>query len=201
MDIWPKTLCKKWIQDFSICFRARSTDRNKLTAKKRFCHGDLVTDFVTVILSQSKGLGKMALGIVKHAYNRSSQPIGVVWFVVSLSRTHLYLCKHFVQCFNALFSSKCLHVWYFIFQNLCLSIATLIYHSFIQQLHNFLKEQIWYGNYALLISNYLSRESNKESAITSFSCILWILFATTALLYRCSVSLSTNCNAERAILL
>ena len=29
----------------------------------------------------------MALGIVKHAFNRSSQPIGVIWFTVSLSRS------------------------------------------------------------------------------------------------------------------
>ena len=35
---------------------------------QRFCHSDLVTDFVTVILSQTEGLGKMALGIVKYAY-------------------------------------------------------------------------------------------------------------------------------------
>ena len=47
----------------------------------------LVTDFVTVILSQSEGLGKMALGIVKYAYDRSSQPIGIIWFAVSLSRS------------------------------------------------------------------------------------------------------------------
>ena len=29
------------------------------------CHSDLVTDFVTAILSESEGLGKMALGTVK----------------------------------------------------------------------------------------------------------------------------------------
>ena len=45
--------------------RAKSTDRDKLTAKQRFRCSDLVTDFVAVILSQSEGLGKMALGIVK----------------------------------------------------------------------------------------------------------------------------------------
>ena len=44
---------------------------NKLIANQRFCYGDLVTDFVAVISSQSEDLGKMALGI-------SSQPIGVV---------------------------------------------------------------------------------------------------------------------------
>ena len=38
---------------------------NNLTAKRRFCYSGFVTDFVTVILSQSEGLGKMALGIVK----------------------------------------------------------------------------------------------------------------------------------------
>ena len=40
--------------------------------------------------------------------------------------------------------------------------------------------------YALLISKYLSRESNKKIANLqqpTFSCISWILFATTALLY------------------
>ena len=36
-----------------------------------------------VILSQSEGLHKMALGIVKYAYDRSSQLIDVIWFAVS----------------------------------------------------------------------------------------------------------------------
>ena len=58
--------------------RARSTDRDKLTANKlttnqRFRHSNLVTDFVT-----KEGLGKIALGIVKYAYDRSSQLIGVI---------------------------------------------------------------------------------------------------------------------------
>ena len=52
--------------------RARSTDRDKLTAHQWFHHSDLVIDFITVILSQSEGLGKMALGIVKYAYDRSA---------------------------------------------------------------------------------------------------------------------------------
>ena len=57
--------------------RARSTDcdkltANKLTAHQWFHHSDLVIDFVTVILSQSEGLGKMALGILKYAYDRSA---------------------------------------------------------------------------------------------------------------------------------
>ena len=70
--------------------RARSTDRhkltaNKLTANQQFRHSDyLVTDFATVILSQSEDLGKMALEIVKYAYDCSSQLIGVIWFAVSL---------------------------------------------------------------------------------------------------------------------
>ena len=51
----------------------------QLTANQRFRHSDLVTDFVTVILSQSEGLGKMAVGILKYAYDRSSQLIGVIW--------------------------------------------------------------------------------------------------------------------------
>ena len=45
--------------------RAKSTDRDKLTAKQRVCYSDFITDFVAVILSQSEGLGKIALGIVK----------------------------------------------------------------------------------------------------------------------------------------
>ena len=68
-------------------FQARSTDLDKPTAKQRFRHSDLVTDFVTVILLQSEGLGKMALGIVKYAYDCSSQLIGVIWFAVSLLRS------------------------------------------------------------------------------------------------------------------
>ena len=56
---------------------------NKLTANQQFCHSDLVTDFFTVILSQSEGLGKMALGIAKYAHDRSSQLISVIWFAVS----------------------------------------------------------------------------------------------------------------------
>ena len=46
-----------------------------------------INGFVTVISSQSKGLAKMAQGIVKYFYDRLSQPIGVVWFAVSLSRS------------------------------------------------------------------------------------------------------------------
>ena len=62
---------------------ARSTDRDKLTTNQRFRHKDLVTDFVAVILSQSEGLGKMASEIVKYAYDRSSELIGVIWFAFS----------------------------------------------------------------------------------------------------------------------
>ena len=47
-----------------IVLRAKSTGRNKLTAKKWFRHNDFVTDFVTVAASQSEGLGKMALEII-----------------------------------------------------------------------------------------------------------------------------------------
>ena len=39
---------------------------NKRTAIERFRHSDFVTDFVVLISSQSEGLGKMALGIVKY---------------------------------------------------------------------------------------------------------------------------------------
>ena len=61
--------CRKEIR------RARSTDHDKLTACQRFCHSDF---------SQNEGLGKMALGIVKYAYDRSSQLIDIIWFAVSL---------------------------------------------------------------------------------------------------------------------
>ena len=67
----------------TVKYRARSTDREKATANQWFRHSDLVTDFVTVILSQSERLSKMALGIVKYAYDRSSQLIVVIWFAVS----------------------------------------------------------------------------------------------------------------------
>ena len=71
-----------------MILRARSTDRNKLTTNKPtanqwFHYSDLVTDFTTVISSQIEGLGKMALGIEKYAYDRSSQLINVIWFAVS----------------------------------------------------------------------------------------------------------------------
>ena len=53
--------------DQTVKCRARSTDRDKLTANKltsnqRFRHSDLVTDVITVISSISEGLGKTALG-------------------------------------------------------------------------------------------------------------------------------------------
>ena len=38
--------------------RAKSTDRNKLTAKQRFRLSDFITDFVAVISSQSLGLAR-----------------------------------------------------------------------------------------------------------------------------------------------
>ena len=49
-----------------------NSEPGQLTANQRFYHSDLVTDFVTVISSQSEALGKMALGLVKYAYNRFS---------------------------------------------------------------------------------------------------------------------------------
>ena len=63
--------------------RAKSTDRdkltaNKLTANQRFCYSDFVTDFAAVISSQSEGLGKMALGIVQMYLGSPFSPIGVV---------------------------------------------------------------------------------------------------------------------------
>ena len=37
-----------------------------------------------MILSQSEGLGTMALGIVKYFYDHPSQPISDIWFMVSV---------------------------------------------------------------------------------------------------------------------
>ena len=77
----------------NTAYQAKSTDRyklttNKLTANQRFCHSDFITDFVTVISSQSEGLGKkMALGIVKYFYGCPSEPISVIWFAVSLAQS------------------------------------------------------------------------------------------------------------------
>ena len=66
-----------------VAWPARSTDRNKLTASQRFRRSDSITDFVAVISSQSEDSGKITLGIVKYAYGRSPQLIGVIWFAVS----------------------------------------------------------------------------------------------------------------------
>ena len=62
--------------------RRNNFEPGQLTANQRFRHSDLITDFVT-----NENLGKMALGIVKYAYDRSSHVIGVVWFAVRLSRS------------------------------------------------------------------------------------------------------------------
>ena len=83
--------------------RARSTDHDKLTANKltvsqRLRHSDLITDFVTVIKSQNESLGKMAQGLKKYAYDRSSQLIDVIWFAVS--------CQGFVPVIFRLNSTK-----------------------------------------------------------------------------------------------
>ena len=66
---------------------ARSTDREPPVS--------------SLISSKSEGLGKTALGIVKYAYDRSSQLIGVIWFAVSLSRSFVVdsITKRF--CFAA----------------------------------------------------------------------------------------------------
>ena len=71
----------------------RKVEQGQLTANQRFRHSDLVIDFVTVVLSQSEGLGKMALGIVKYAYDRSSQLIGVIWFAVSCRGLSIVVLK------------------------------------------------------------------------------------------------------------
>ena len=68
---------------FYLCASVQNNEPGQPTANQRFRHSDLVTDFVTVILSQGEGLGKMALGVVKYAYDRSSPLIGVIWFAVS----------------------------------------------------------------------------------------------------------------------
>ena len=54
------------------------SEPGQLTANLRFRRSDLVTDFAAVISSQSEGLGKMALEIVKYAYDRSSQLISII---------------------------------------------------------------------------------------------------------------------------
>ena len=51
---------------------------NKLTISEQFHYCDLINDFVTVFSSQSEGLGKMVLGIVKYTYDHSSQLIGII---------------------------------------------------------------------------------------------------------------------------
>ena len=69
----------------------------------RACYYELArsTDREPPVSSQSEGLGKTALGIVKYAYDPSSQLIGVIWFAVSLSRLFVVdsITKRF--CFAA----------------------------------------------------------------------------------------------------
>ena len=50
-------------------FRAKSTDRDKPTTNQRLPVIASQRDSITVISSQSKGLGKMALDIVKYFYD------------------------------------------------------------------------------------------------------------------------------------
>ena len=57
------------MQSLENLYAVRS-EPGQLTANQRFRHSDLVTDFVTVILPQSEGLGKMALRIIKYAHDR-----------------------------------------------------------------------------------------------------------------------------------
>ena len=85
-----------------------STDRdklvaNKLAANQQFCH----IDFVTVISSQSEGLGKMAPETVKYFYERLSQPIGVIWFAVSLFAVSYLnaICYLLITAFYSIFST------------------------------------------------------------------------------------------------
>ena len=56
----------------------RQTDREQTDREVMISLHDFVPDFVAMILSQSEGLGKMALGIVKTYLGSPSHPIGVV---------------------------------------------------------------------------------------------------------------------------
>ena len=76
-------LKKSIFENIDLRKQAKSTDCDKLTSNQRFRH----RDFVTVISSQSEGLGKMVLRIVKYFYDCTFHPIGVIWFAVSLSRS------------------------------------------------------------------------------------------------------------------
>ena len=58
-------------------------ESGQLTTNQRG-HSDLVTDLVTVILAISEGLGKVAVEILKYAYDRSSQLSDIIWFAISL---------------------------------------------------------------------------------------------------------------------
>ena len=62
-------------------YRAKSTDRDKLTAKQWFLYM-----FSSLISSQSEGFGKMALGIVK-IYFKITLLSQSALFAVSLSRS------------------------------------------------------------------------------------------------------------------
>ena len=58
--------------------RAELTDRDKPTANQQ----------LPVISSQSEGVGKIVLGIVKYFYDRPSQPIAISFFAVSCRGSH-----------------------------------------------------------------------------------------------------------------
>ena len=60
-----RTLRKKLLSAGATPARAKSTDREQTDREAMISLHDFVTDFVAVISSQSEGLGKMALGIVK----------------------------------------------------------------------------------------------------------------------------------------
>ena len=78
----------------TIIDRARSTDRDKLTVNQRFCH----SDFVTVISSQSEGLGKMGSGDSKICFRSLFSANGVIWFAVSLFVVSLLWSLLWTQC-------------------------------------------------------------------------------------------------------
>ena len=85
------------IHVFGCNYRAKSTDHDKLTAskltaKRRFCYSDFVTNFDAVILSQSEGFVQDGSGDSKNIFRIAlfSQStlfmvslLAVSWFAVS----------------------------------------------------------------------------------------------------------------------
>ena len=70
--------CSKISSHWSV-----TIEPSQLTVNQQLPLISSLSDFIAVILSQSEGLGKMALGMVNCFYDRLSQPIDVIWFAVS----------------------------------------------------------------------------------------------------------------------